>query len=152
MSDSKDVLRRVKESLDKTIGEKRDARKQSEDDRRNFILSMGQDLLGVLHPLLEKIAEGSKFNKEELKEIISQIKVEAPEINFPEREITIPPITVPEPKVTVNVPPFKFPEFKFPEQKPFPSTFKINDEKPLPVVLTDSEGKRYSISQFASGG
>ena len=86
---------------------------------------------------------------QDMVDAVSNITIEAPEIP----EIRIPEIRVPEPRVTVNTPAMKMPDFKFPEQRSIFSD--VNFKNPLPVILTDIDGRPYSagsIMQMGGGG
>ena len=177
MTDPNQLLREAKAALDKAT--ERERSRKNDEDRKFLVASIGNDLTESLRPVLEQIAENSKFNKGEIEEIIRGIKVDAPAVPQATVEVKIPPIVVPEPRVTVNVPEIKlpvfnlpeikiptikvpkpevtvnipetkFPEIVFPEQLPFPSEMNVKAENALPVILTDVEGKKYSISQFAA--
>ena len=179
MIDPNDILRKTKESIDKAVEEAR--RKRNEDDRRFMVSAIGSDLAAALEPTLQKIADNNRITKEELRQSISEIKVEAPKVDVPHAQvdvrippivvpeprvtvnipeikvptIKIPPIKVPKPEVTVNIPPIKIPEIKVPEQKvSFPSSFKLdnNKENPLPVILTDQKGRAYEAFGGGSAG
>ena len=41
------------------------------EDRKTLITSIGKDLVNVLEPLLETIAENSKINREEIKQALT---------------------------------------------------------------------------------
>ena len=114
--DNKKLLQDALNALDKA---KRDiSRRDSilDEDRKNLVTSIGKDLVNVLEPLLEEIAENSKINRDEIKRAIeeSTIKVnvesEAPIVN-----VNVPDIEVPEAKVTVDIPPIKIPEIVMPD-------------------------------------
>lgn len=151
----KEELRKLIDDLQKKRKEDRDneenARKVKNDEDRNAILEgigldVADSLIKKLSPVVEELARNSKLSGEELKDALKNV--------FDGVSINIPPIKVPKAAITVNVPPMKeikFPDIKFPNQ-PFPERFKIDDTVPLPVILTDTEGKRYGISQFAGGG
>ena len=179
MIDPNDILRKTKESIDKAVEEAR--RKRNEEDRKFMVSAIGSDLAAALEPTLQKIADNNRITKEELRQSISEIKVEAPKVDVPHAQvdvrippivvpeprvtvnipeikvptIKIPPIKVPKPEVTVNIPPIKIPEIKVPEQKvSFPSSFKLdnNKENPLPVILTDQKGRAYEAFGGGSAG
>jgi len=77
-----------------------------------------------------------------------------PEIKIP--EIKIPKITVPKPEVTVNVPEIKIPKIEVPKIE-MPDRMNVdianvNQDNPLPVILTDKDGKFYKAIIEAVGG
>lgn len=117
---------------------------------------MGQAFAETVEPLLsdlkdevKKSNDNAKAFQDELVNAIQNISIESPEINIP--EMKMPEIRVPEPRVTVNTPAMRFPEFpKFPEQRPIFGD--VNLKSPLPVILTDFNGKPYSAEQIVSGG
>ena len=148
------------------------ARKQrNEDDRKYIVASIGKDLVTVLTPLLKQIAENSKVSKDEIKQIIREIKVIAPKVNIQSPEarvrvdipkIKIPTINVPKPEVTVNVPKMEMP--KEMEIKGLKGLLKevlavakkkpeSASDQPMNVILTDEKGMPYkALTSMITGG
>lgn len=93
---------------------------------------------------MEKHMEASNGLMQDMVETMSNM--EMPEMP----ELKMPVINVPEPRVTVNVPAMKMPEMRFPDQRPIFSD--INFKNPLPIILTDMEGKPYSAQQINQSG
>lgn len=187
MSDINETLRKAKEALDRAAEEKRlrntlasEEVRKMEDDRKNFISSISSDLVDVLAPLMESVAENSKLTKEDIKEAISQIKVEAPiipQIKIPDVKVTLPEIKIPDfpeqkapvvkvpkPEVTVNFDAsrIRIPDVIFPEEMNtrgwlglmgYDKSFLSN---PLPVQIRDYKGNPISLfenlTQIVSGG
>ena len=130
-------------------------RTKNDEDRTKILEGIGKDVSGELSKqlpsVLSEAIKGSKLSKEDLIEALSGAS------------INIPPIEVPTPQVNVNVPEVKIPDIKIPEIKiptinvpeqkvVFPSKFKLDDDRPIAVILTDTKGQKYNISQFMSGG
>ena len=168
---SKELLEKTNRAIKFAIEKAR--RERNEKDRRYIVSHIGGDLVRILTPLLKQIAANSMLTKEDIKQIVKEIKVEAPVVNVappvvnvqtPKAEvkveipkIKIPPINVPEPRVTVNVPPIDLPkemEVKgmkgfiktlgsFLKKKPEAPMGAIDQEHPLNVILTDEKGKPY---------
>lgn len=178
MPDPNELLRQTDAALRKAVDDARN--KRNEEDRKFLVSSIGSDLAQTLEPVLNRIADNNRLTKEELKQALSEIKVEAPKVDVPKAEVsvTIPPIVVPEPRVTVNVPEVKIPAIKIPEIKvprpevtvnvpeiklpqinipeqivKFPAKMKLDVHRsdPIPVILTDNNNRTYSIEQFISG-
>ena len=113
---------------------------------------LGQSFAETMEPMMADIKDELSKNQDGLESVvqaISDITIDVPEVNIP--EIRIPTIHVPEARVTVNTPATKFPEFpKFPEQRPIFSD--VNLKNPLPVILTDREGRPYTAEQIIQSG
>lgn len=134
--------------------------------------------------ILKGIAQESKIDKKEILEAVSNIKLEpnisvtSPKIEIPKIEIPqieIPKFTIPTPQVTVNPPDIHIPEIKIPNEIKVTGFISfvqalfailkgqlnvvlgnINQQNPLPVILTDENGVFYkallSIAGMAGGG
>jgi hypothetical protein len=116
------------------------------------------------------MTDASRMTREELKDILSEIRVEAPVVKVPKAEVDvrIPKIEVPKPEVTVNVPEIKVPEIKVPTPQvkvtvpdikipkidipepivQIPESMKaslvgIDKKNPLPVMMVGIDGKPY---------
>lgn len=131
-----DPLHLANEALKKAI--------ETEKRNKSLIASLGPAIVGVLKPVLDEILSTFQKTSAEMKQSISDIKIDKPEIptiNVPELkwpelhiptpqvtvnvpdikmppfpEVKLPKIVVPEPKVTVNIPPFNIPELRMPEE------------------------------------
>ena len=117
--------------------------------------------------VLKGIAQEGRIDKKEILEAIKSIKLE-PKIDVGVPTFNIPPIvmpefpkiTVPQPEVTVNPPDIHIPEVKMPKEmkvtgfasfvqaitailkEKVTSIFsEVNRNNPLPVILTDDEGR-----------
>lgn len=161
----KKLLKDTEETLNIALQEAK--KRRNEDDAKYIMAAIGRNLSDILKPLLEKIAENAKINREELKSIIREIKVLAPQVNVspPEVRVTvpevkvptvkIPPFLIPTPQVTVNAPEFPkemeikglvglFKTIGETLKKKFTFDFKdVNRDNPLPVILTDETGAFY---------
>ena len=125
--------------------------------------------------LLDAIA-AIKFPKSEINLSLPKLDIPMPEITFPDIKIpkpevivNVPEIKIPTPKITVNAPDNKdliksltkgFNEIKDAvsvQQVPFADQIaqgmkSIDFKHPMPVILTDHEGKPYIAGQFGGGG
>src|SRR3990167_9208285 len=149
-----------KQDLQKIIDDLK-TKKFRDGEAKGLMSSIQQEQTAALRPVLESMAKTmAEKMAEHFTAGIGNVKIDVPKseptqvsVNVP--DIHIPDIRVPEPRVTVNVPPIKIPEIRVPEQKvSFPSVFKIDNDRanPLPVILTDSKNRTYSIEQFVTGG
>ena len=149
-----------KQDLQKIIDDLK-TKKFRDGEAKGLMSSIQQEQTAALRPVLESMAKTmAEKMAEHFTAGIGNVKIDVPKseptqvsVNVP--DIHIPDIRVPEPRVTVNVPDIKIPEIKVPEQKvSFPSVFKIDNDRtnPLPVILTDSKNRTYSIEQFVTGG
>ena len=155
--------------------------KRNEEDRRYIVSSIGQDLAMILTPLLDKIADNSRMNREDMKDIIREIKVEAPivnvappkiEVQTPKAEVKveIPTLKIPEVKVKVSAPQVtvKPADLKMPKEMQVKGMDKLLEKitealnrkvefdvgnKPLNVILTDEKGQVYrALTKMVTGG
>lgn len=175
MAKSDDILKRAKLAIDQTNEARRMEVLRREQDHKLVMESLGSDILDVLTPLLEEIVANARISKEEMKEVISEIAIEAPKVDVPKAEVSVkmpdipapnvnvsvPEIKIPEikaPKVTVNVPKAEAPVVNIPENKiNFPESMTVSmsdvdNKRPLPVMMMDTKGRPLSFSMGASGG
>lgn len=162
-------LKQINEALEQAVREKQMMKAQAEKDRQQSITELGQNILQVLHPLLEQIAEKAKVPVTDLREAIGQIKVEAPkipeikvkvpDIKIPDikvPEVKMPKITVPKPEVKVDVKPPKIPPFPpFPKIPDFPEEVSlkgVDNKSPLPVMMMGGDGKPMMFPAGGGGG
>lgn len=141
--------------------------------------NIGEDMVDTFIPLIEELTDSVDESSQRIVEAIGginitpQVTVNVPEIklpiitvpdihipeiklpvfNVPEQKITveIPPIKVPTPQVTVNVPKADAPIVNIPD---FPTSMGVTAsfKDPLPVILTDREGKPYTAEQILQTG
>jgi len=100
-------------------------RRRNEEDRKYIVSAIGNDLVTILQPLLREIANNSRMTREELKNIISEIRVEAPRVTVPKPEVIVhtPEINVPKPDpVEIKV---KLPKMPRPEVTVKPADVRI---------------------------
>ena len=98
--DHKQILQQANDAITKAVEQAR--MKRNEEDRKYILAALGKDLIYLLEPFLSQIAENSRITREDFKKIISEIKVEAPQVNVsPQVDVKIP---------EVNVPPIIFPK------------------------------------------
>lgn len=100
-SNTRAILLQTKKAIDKAVDDAK--KRRNEEDRKYIVAAIGQDLVKILTPLLNQIAANSRLTKQEISEIIKQIKVEAPQVS-----VGSPQIDVKSP--VVNVPPIVFPK------------------------------------------
>jgi len=98
-----EILQIAKDALDTAIIQKK--------QNQELIASIGPAILDILKPILTEMSKNSKLNKEELSNIISNIKIEIPNIEIPKSlvEVKIPDIKIPTPIVNVSSPEIKLP-------------------------------------------
>jgi len=79
---------------------------RNEEDRRYIVANIGKDLISILTPLLQKIADNSMLNREDLKSVISQITVDSPIVS-----VSPPEVRVEAPKIpAIEIPKIEFPK------------------------------------------
>lgn len=135
--------------------------KQTEKSRDSIVSSVASEVSRMFAPVLERIADSSRSNRQELVDAIKEIKIEAatPEISVNVPDVNVPEIKVPEPRVSVTVPPIRVPEVKMPEEmniKGWVSLMGVDLNNPLPVQLRDAKGNPINVfdnlTQIISGG
>ncbi len=145
-----------KETLQKLIDDLK-TKKFRDGEAKGLLSAIQQEQTKALQPVLEQMAKEIGMNlKKELGEAIKNIKIDIPKIEIPPIDVKVPDINIPEIKLPqINIPPIKIPEIKVPEQTTvFPSKFKVDADKtnPVPVILTNTKGDVYSISEFMPAG
>lgn len=141
-----EIFKRVGKILDAADQDKKKEQGRVEEERRNLVTNIGQNIVGMMTPLLEKIGLMARVNKEDIKEAISELNITVPPPEIP--EIKIPKIEVPTPQVTVKAPTVNFPNEMDVKLNDHSLTFK----KPVPVTLTDENGKPYVAGTIGGGG
>lgn len=149
--DSKDILRRVGETLNRKNEDSKRDKEQTEKERRELVTSIGKDISEALLPYMQSMAEKSQITKEDIKAALSEVQ-----INIPESNVHIPEFKIPTPQVTVNVPEAKLPQINIPETK-FPDRMSVglenySNKTPMPVMLMDTQGKPFTFSFPTSTG
>ena len=161
----------AKSEVDK---QRADVQKQMQDDGDALIMGFGEDAAKALKPLMEEIAKVGKINKEELLDILKNVKVQAnmnvpdvivpeikiPPINVPDvnvANIHIPEIKVPKAEVSVKIPEIKVPDIIMPKEMDVRGWVRLQGvdlDNPLPVQLRDADGKPVSFggTSVISGG
>src|SRR3990167_1700097 len=150
-----DPLKIAKESLGKAI--------ETEKRNRNLLSAIGPAIIDVLRPVLDEILSTFRQSAEDIKQEISNIKIDSPIIP----EIKIPEIKIPEikiPNVQVDIPPISLPEIKIPEVimpeemnvRGWVSLMGVDINNPLPVQLRDAKGNPVNLfenlTQIVGGG
>lgn len=130
-----DPLKIAKESLTKAI--------ETEKRNRSLLSAIGPAIIDALRPVLDEILSTFRQSAEDIKQEISNIKIDPPvipEIKMP--EFKIPEIKVPDTRV--NIPPISLPEIKIPEIKIPPIrvpkaeiTVKVPEIKIPDIILPD---------------
>lgn len=102
-----DPLKLAKDALDKAI--------ETEKRNRSLLASIGPAIIEIFTPVLDNLTSIFQQSHIELREEISKIKIQIPEIKVPEAQVRveIPEIKIPE----IRVPEIKIPEIKIPEIK-----------------------------------
>ena len=151
---AEDIFKKAAQMISETNKEKEEKKKLLEEDRRALIEQMGAEMEKVVAPALSAMVENTKVTLQEMRENLSNLKIESPTIP----EIRIPDINVPQPKVSVSVPEIKSPtvnipktEINFPEHMTV-SMPEVDNKRPLPVMMMDVKGKPMQFPVGASGG
>ena len=96
--ETKKALKMARDSVAKALEEAR--RRRNDEDRKYILANISKDLVAILTPLLNKIADNSRITQEEIVEIIKNIKVEAPKVDV---QVAAPEVNVETPKAEVKV-------------------------------------------------
>lgn len=155
-----DILRKASQRLGELVDDNEKARKQPEQDRRDFISSLakeiGQVVVGGLSPLIAGLTMQSEKDREKMMRAIASIDVKVPPIPAP--TVNVPKINVPTPKVTVIPPQVKVPQINVPKTEiNMPEIMDVrvagvNNKAPMPVIMMDTKGKPMPFSLGAGGG
>lgn len=154
MSKSDEIIKKAAEILGEMNNDKKAEKQNIEKDRQTFVALAAKEIVRVLGPVLEKVANSSKMSKEDMLKAVKEIKVEVPRMP----DIIVPEIRVPTPQVTVQAPEVRIPEIKIPEQRfELPSVMDVrmigvDREQPMPVIMMDMKGRPMSFPTGASGG
>jgi hypothetical protein len=143
----------AKQSLQKLIADFQ-AKQFRDGEAKGLVDTIGGEIKTQLAPLFTGLAQELT---DALREAIKDIKVEMPEITFPDIPAPIvnvpaPNVNVPAPVVNVSPAAVHIPETIFPPQMPFPTEFGlrgVDKMKPLPVLMMDVSGRPL---QFPGGG
>lgn len=172
----KDLLREAKAHVDNLISTQKADEKEVLDDteatKLALMLESNQSIVEAVEKGYFNIADFAKT----IKDAVSAIKIEIPQITVPKvdvqvpdivvppvvipeikiPEIVIPPIVVPEPRVTVNVPKqdapivnIKAPVVNFPNKMDV-GMGDFTKKRPMPVMQVDPLGNY--VAQTISGG
>jgi hypothetical protein len=124
-----------------------------EKDRRNVMSTVGQDIARMLLPSLNKISETSRTNKEDLRDVMSELMGEVTDIQRSANIDTAPIIEaierafgnvhLPEPKITVNAPDVIMPDEM--NIKGWVQLQGVDLNNPLPVQLRDHRGNPINL-------
>ena len=128
-------------------------------DRSNIVSSVAAEVAKMFMPFLKEIREGSRVDKQDLLNALSQVTVEGTPSNVTVPPIELPTINVPEPRVHVTVPPIRVPDVIMPNEMNVVGSVNldgISTENPLAVQLRDSKGNPVNLlenlSTIISGG
>ena len=167
-------LKKIEETLKKFVQETKKSKPKYVSTSTTMVSEISKEVADNFIPIIQGMADNFKISKEELINIIKEIKINPPEVKVP--EIVIPEF--PAPKVVVPpLPEIKLPEIVIPEIKiPTIKTPKIEmpDEmnikgwvslmnydrdfltNPLPVQIRDGSGNPIklfeNLTQIVSGG
>jgi len=153
-----------KEELDKLIADL-ETKKFRDGESKGLVSSIQKELIDAIRPVLDKMGTDMGNHHKSLGESLTRalndglgkLKIQSPQVNVPETKLPpFPEIKIPTPQVTVNVPPQKAPQVNIPPTN-FPDSMKIsghslNWKNPLPVVLTDINGKPYTAGYIGGSG
>lgn len=159
MANNNEVVKRFKEVLSQSIGEVK--RVRAEDDRKRLLSTVGQDLVSMLKPFLAEVAESSKLNREQTREILQEIKGEVGSTNVPgvdtaplvdAIERAMGQMNLPAPAVTVNIPKMDvldmLPKIPFPHKMEVEGFVRLQGvalDSPLPVQIRDHKGNPVNL-------
>ena len=100
--ETKAILKIAQSSINKAVEETR--KKRVEEERKYIAATIGRDLIAILTPLLERIAANSRLTKQEIIEIIGQIKVASPQITVGSpAKVNVPPIIFPKDEMVAAI-------------------------------------------------
>lgn len=143
--DLNDIASRLTKAAQK-LTEEQGKSAQFEAERKDFMKQVGTNIADMMRPLMERVLKMATFNKEAIKEAISELNITVPPPIIP--PIQIPKIEVPEAKITVRPPEVKMPD----EMSATIVGHSIDYKKPIPVVLTNENGKSYIAGAIGGGG
>lgn len=162
MPSNEEILRKAKEALDKAV--------ETQRQNRQFMASIGPAIVEALRPVLNQLLNNSKIASNDLKDAVSNIRVEV------NPEVRIPNIEVPPSEISVDVPKINtggleravergVRAIKLPSVPPFPKEMDIKGwvrlqgvdlDNPLPVQLRDAKGNPLklfeNLTQIVSQG
>lgn len=152
----------TKEDLQKLIQSIRD-KKYRDGEAKGMMSAIQAEQTKALQPVLEAMAKSiGEVAKNAIEGAIKNIKVEIPPIDIPPIDVRYPDIPAPQvtvspPKVNVTMPEVRIPESKFPEFPKFPDLMKVmvdgvDNKRPLPVMMMDTQGRPFQFPIGASGG
>lgn len=151
--------------VDDALSKAKQAR--AEQERRQLLSTVGQDIAKMLAPVLAQIAQSATANKLDVRTLAHELmgQVNAREMNIDTKPITdaieqaLLGIQLPEPKVTVNVPPVEMPKIEFPKEmdvRGFVSLMGVSLETPLPVQIRNADGSPFNpmagMTNILAGG
>lgn len=156
-SDPKKLLERAMEKLASVDEERKKEKNQLEEDRKNLVMGLRDSIMEMVAPLMDRFMNMNPFTREDITEAISKVKIEVaapqmPTINIP--EIKVPTINVPTPQVSVK-PIIKLDGPVTVEGElttVLAKEHKIDASNPIPVILTDAQGKPYHAGNIIQGG
>ena len=125
-----EILQTAREALDQAIKQKQ--------QNKELIASIGPAILDILKPILTEISKNSKLNKEELSDIISNIKIVIPNIEVPKSlvEVKIPEIKIPTPVVNVSTPDINLPARDMADTNKILTALLKKENKPETIDIT----------------
>lgn len=144
MPNPADLLKKFNQIVETLNDEKRKEKNRLEYERRDLIVNIGNSIGEIIKPVLDRLADQARINKEDLKEAIKQIQIKPPEVNVSTPDVYVPDIKVPTPQVSVNIPPIKVPEINMPHEMDIKGWVKLQGvdlSNPLPVQIRDKDGK-----------
>lgn len=158
-----EFLNRFNKKLEEGLQKVKSAR--MEDDRRQLMATIGQDLAKMMSPFLAEVARTAKTNKEDLREAMFEIlgQVNSKELNIDTSplvaaiENAMMGIKIPEPKVSVVVPPdsVKMPDINFPDEMNVRGFAELmgmfrDQNNPISVQLRDAKGNPVNMDSMTT--
>jgi len=146
----KDSLSKAAEILGSIDRHKKEAEKQTQEERRNMIFGISQGVVDALKPALNQLASQARLTRGDVEAMVSKIKVET---HTP--DVVMPEINIPKAEVTVRSPKVNIPDIKMPDKmniEGFVSLMGVDLGNPLPVQLRTPGGAPVDFSALGGGG
>ena len=160
---NEELLRKANEALLRANFDKQQARLN--EDRKFIISQIGKDIVRLLEPLLGKISENSRLNRDDIYGAVSnaikdtklEVQTKEPIVNVSVPDVYVPQIKVPE--IRYTPPTINIPKIEMPDEmniKGWVQLMGVDLNNPLPVQLRDKDGKPVNLLEnlttIISGG
>lgn len=161
-----DPLKMFSKKLDDALKTVQDRRVENE--RRQIMSTVGQDLANVLIPSLMEIAHSAKMNKQDIRETMEELIGQVANRSVVSQGVDTEPIVeaiksafsaTSKPNIIVNAPPVDVD--KIASKIKMPDEMKVNGDvnlkgidvnHPLPVQIRDAKGNLVDFSAYQGGG